>query len=105
MPKLPPMIPKEAVGPDSIPADGGPPVPPPVNIPLRYYGFVKPGLRADANRGYFMEGENILMAAEGDVLEGHFLVVALSPNKARVEDTQLKQGQDLQLIPEAPVAQ
>ena len=75
--------------------------PPPVNIPLRYYGFVKPSWRGDGNRGYFMEGENILMATEGDVLEGHFLVVALSPNKARVEDIQLKQGQDLPLIPEA----
>jgi hypothetical protein len=41
------------------------------------------------------------MATEGDVLEGHFLVVALSPNKARVEDIHLKQGQDLPLIPEA----
>jgi hypothetical protein len=48
-----------------------------------------------------MEGENILMATEGDVLEGQFLVVALSPNKARVEDIRLKQGQDLPLIPEA----
>ena len=75
--------------------------PPPVNIPLRYYGFVKPSWRGDGNRGYFMEGENILMATEGDVLEGHFLVVALSPNKARVEDIQLKQGEDLPLIPEA----
>ncbi len=74
---------------------------PPVNIPLRYYGFVKPSWRGDGNRGYFMEGENILMATEGDVLEGHFLVVALSPNKARVEDIHLKQGQDLPLIPEA----
>ena len=83
-----------------MPAGRRPP-PPPVNIPLRYYGFVKPSWRGDGNRGYFMEGENILMATEGDVLEGHFLVVALSPNKARVEDIQLKQGQDLPFIPEA----
>jgi hypothetical protein len=78
-----------------------PPPPVPVNIPLRYYGFVKPSLRGDGNRGYFMEGDNILMATEGDVLESRFLVVALSPNTARIEDIQSKQGQDLQLIPEA----
>jgi len=60
-------------------------------------------LRGDGNRGYFMDGENILMATEGDVLESRFLVVALSPNTARIEDIQLKQGQDLQLIPEAVV--
>jgi hypothetical protein len=100
LPKVPPMMPKPVapVGPIQPAAALAPP---PVNIPLRYYGFVKPSWRGDGNRGYFMEGENILMATEGDVLEGHFLVVALSPNKARVEDIQLKQGQDLPLIPEA----
>jgi hypothetical protein len=72
------------------------------NIPLRYYGFVKPSFRGDGNRGYFMDGENnILMATEGDLLKSQFLVVTLSPNVARVEDIQLKRGQDLQLIPEA----
>ena len=50
-----------------------------------------------------MDGDNILMATEGDVLKSRFLVVALSPNTAHVEDIQLKQGQDLPLIPEALV--
>jgi hypothetical protein len=104
LPKVKPMMPKptQLVGP--LPSATAM-APPPVNIPLRYYGFVKPSWRGDGNRGYFMEGENILMATEGDVLEGHFLVVALSPNKAHVEDIQLKQGQDLPLIPEAAVTQ
>jgi hypothetical protein len=107
--KLPPipvidkMLPKPLPqGPTPPP---GPPPPPQLNIPLRYYGFVRPSLRTDGNRGYFMDGDNILMATEGDVLESRFLVVALSPNNARVEDIQLKQGQDLQLIPEAVVTQ
>ena len=66
---------------------------------------MRPSLRGDGNRGYFMDGDNILMATEGDVLESRFLVVALSPRTARVEDIQMKQGQDLQLIPEAAVPQ
>ena len=88
LPKVNRMMPKpvQPIGPM---ASAGPMAPPPVNIPLRYYGFVKPSWRGDGNRGYFMEGENILMATEGDVLEGQFLVVALSPNKARVEDIHL----------------
>jgi hypothetical protein len=104
VPKVPPMPPKPigGIGPTMPPPK---PPPPMVNIPLRYYGFVRPSLRSDGNRGYFMDGENILMATEGDVLESRFLVVALSPNTARVEDIQLKQGQDLQLIPEAVVTQ
>ena len=104
VPKVPQMMPKpiqEPIGPKM------PPPKPPiiVNIPLRYYGFVRPSSRNDGNRGYFMDGDNILMATEGDVLKSRFLVVALSPNTARVEDIQLKQGQDLQLIPEAVTTQ
>jgi hypothetical protein len=101
LPKVPKMPPKPAQPIETMPSSIVAAAPPPVNIPLRYYGFVKPSWRGDGNRGYFMEGENILMATEGDVLEGQFLVVALSPNKARVEDIRLKQGQDLPLIPEA----
>jgi hypothetical protein len=81
------------------------PVPPPVpafSIPLKYYGFVKPnGHTLDGNRGFFMDGDNILVGSEGDVLEKHFLVVALTPNSARLEDTTAKQGQDIQVIPAA----
>jgi hypothetical protein len=95
------IVPKPPNTPPTVAVSNGPPPPPVVNIPLRYYGFVRPTLRGDGNRGYFMDGDNILMATEGDVLKSRFLVVALSPNKARVEDIQLKQGQDLQLIPEA----
>jgi hypothetical protein len=102
VPKLPPMVPKPQV---SGPLQPDPPATPHVQIPLRYYGFVRPTLRGDGNRGYFMDGENILMATEGDVLESRFLVVALSPNTARIEDIQLKQGQDVPLIPEAVVTQ
>jgi hypothetical protein len=36
------------------------------------------------------------------VLERRYLIVALTPNTARVEDTQLKQGQDVPVTPEAP---
>ena len=77
---------------------------PVVNIPLRYYGFVKPGMKTDSNRGFFMEGDNILIATEGDVLEQRYLVVARRiPITARVEDIQMKQGQDLPFTAEAPV--
>jgi hypothetical protein len=104
VPSMPRMVPKpiaDFVGPRQPPPNS----PPPVNIPLRYYGFVRPSARNDGNRGYFMDGDNILMATEGDVLKSRFLIVALSPNTARLEDIQLKQGLDLQLIPEAVTAQ
>ena len=41
-----------------------PPVMPQVNIPLKYYGFARPSSTAEANRGFFMDGDDILVAAE-----------------------------------------
>ena len=78
----------------------------PFNIPLKYYGFVKPsGHSLDGNRGFFMDGDNILVGGEGDVLEKKFLIVALTPNAARLEDIEAKQGQELTVTPEAPPSQ
>jgi hypothetical protein len=49
----------------------------------------------------FLDGDNILMGGEGDVLEKRYLIVALTPNSARLEDTQMKQGQDVPVTPAA----
>jgi hypothetical protein len=83
-----------------------PPPSPPFNIPLKYYGFVKPNAHSlDGNRGFFIDGDNILVGGEGDVLEKKFLIVALTPNAARLEDIEAKQGQELPVTPEAPPSQ
>jgi hypothetical protein len=99
VPKMAPMIPKSlAQGPSAMTPTN---LNLAVHIPFKYYGFARPTMKGDANRGFFMEGDNILVAAEGDVLEKRYLIVALTPNAAKVEDTQLKQGQDLAVTPEA----
>jgi hypothetical protein len=101
IPKMEPMIPKTlAPGPAAMPSTN---LNLAVHIPFKYYGFAKSALQGEANRGFFMEGDNVLVAAEGDVLERRYLIVALTPNTAKVEDTQLKQGQDLPVTPEAVV--
>jgi hypothetical protein len=101
IPKMAPMIPKTlAPGPAAMPSTN---LNLAVHIPFKYYGFAKSALQGEANRGFFMEGDNVLVAAEGDVLERRYLIVALTPNTAKVEDTQLKQGQDLPVTPEAVV--
>ncbi len=71
------------------------------NIPFKYYGFAKPVNAGDGSRGFFMEGDNILVAIEGQLLQSRYLVVQLSPNTAKVEDTQAKLSQTLQVVPEA----
>ncbi|MBV9295080.1 MAG: hypothetical protein JO145_05865 [Acidobacteriaceae bacterium] len=92
-----PVAPHPAVD-SGGPGSAGPPV---VNIPLKYYGFVKPQGRSEINRGFFLDGDNIVIALEGQTISNRYLVVALTPGSARLEDTQLKQGQTLTVVPEA----
>ena len=72
-----------------------------VNIPLKYYGYVKPSSPRATNQGLFLDGDNVLLANEGQLLQGKYLVVELTPNSARLEDTTLKQGQTLPVLPVA----
>jgi hypothetical protein len=99
-PKGPIVMPKPLAPPSVADQQLGAPAMP-VNIPLKYYGFVKPGSGGDSNRGFFMEGDNVLVGIEGDLLLSRYLIVSLTPASARVEDTQLKQGQDLRVAAEA----
>jgi hypothetical protein len=101
-PKLPlpvQIIPKPLPGPmGTNPTAIAEPV---VNIPLKFYGFVRPKDKTGSNRGFFLDGDNILVASEGDLLKQRYLVVELTPSSAKMEDTQLKKGQTLPLVPEA----
>ena len=74
---------------------------PELNIPLKYYGFAKPIGAGGTNRGFFLDGDNILIASEGQLLKQKYLVVELTPISARVEDTEVKKGKALPLEPEA----
>ncbi len=75
------------------------PMMPQVNIPLKFYGFVKPAGRSSVNRGLFLEGDNVVVATEGDMVDHRYLVVELTAASARLSDTQLKQEQTLPLTP------
>jgi hypothetical protein len=72
-----------------------------VNIPLKYYGFAKPVNKRQGNMGFFLDGDNVVMASEGELIDRRYLVVQLTPGSARLEDTQMKQGQTIPVIAEA----
>jgi hypothetical protein len=98
--KGPVIMPKPLPGP--LPGTvGATPTPPPINIPLRYYGFVRPAEIGRTNSGLFLDGDNVLVVSEGQVVKQRFLIVELTPTSARIEDTQLRQGQTLPVIPVA----
>jgi hypothetical protein len=75
--------------------------PPPLNIPLKFYGFVKPTDKREVSRGFFMDGDNVLVASEGQVLKQKYRVMELTAKAARLEDIQLKQSETLEVVPEA----
>jgi hypothetical protein len=95
-PKTGPTIPVVAPPPPPIT-----PQPPQVNIPLKFYGFVRPAGTGQTNRGLFLDGDNVSVASEGELIDHRYLVRELTPTNARLEDTQMKQGQLLPVVPEA----
>jgi len=81
---------------------GGPPAPPPPPpITLKYYGYT--AKRADGpKRAFFLDGEDIFVAAEGELIKKRYRVVHIGTNSAEVEDTQFNHKQPLPLAEEAP---
>src|SRR6185437_5656754 len=61
--------------PGPLPAKPGPDpaaqpaAPPPVVIPLKFYGFSAPATAADPRAGFFLDGDNIIIANEGEVVK------------------------------------
>ncbi len=97
-------IPGPTIVPKPLPAGlqaSTPTAAPAFTIPLKYYGFVKPTAKGESSRGFFLDGDDVLVASEGELLKQRYLVVSLTPTSVRLEDVQLKQGQTLQVVPEA----
>jgi len=84
-----------------IQAQAGPPgPPPPPAITLKYYGYT--AQRADGRkRAFFLDGEDIFVAAEGEVIKKRYKVVRIGVNSVEVEDTQFNHTQTLPLAEEA----
>jgi len=64
--------------------EGPPPPPPPPPINLKFFGFAsKPG---EAKRIFLSEGEDVFIAAEGEVVNRHYKVLRISPTSVEIED-------------------
>ena len=79
------------------PAPAAPPPPPP-RIALKFYGYTMP-VPQGAKRAFFLDGEEILIGAEGDVLKKRYRVVKIGVNSVVMEDLQYKSEQTLPLEP------
>ena len=74
--------------------------PPPPPIPLKFYGFTKV-VHQGQKQAFFLEGDDIFVAGEGDVIKNRYKVVQIGINSALVEDTSNKHQQRLPLETEA----
>lgn len=90
----------------------GPQPPPPVvipaepkapPIPLKFYGFVNKSKVGD-KRAFFLDGDEIVIAAEGDMVKKRYKIVRIGINSAVVEDTQFKSNNQQTLPLEAELA-
>lgn len=101
-PKTAPKAPRPFVGPMTEP----PPPPKPViakpvapPIPLRFYGFSS-APRGASRRGFFLDGDEVILAAEGDVIKKRYKVVRIGLSNVVMEDTQFQQQQTLPIVPD-----
>lgn len=92
-----------AIGPRITPPQpkpAAPPPPPPPPINLKYYGICT--TRADGQKtAFFMDGDDILIEAEGATFKGRYRLVRIGVNSAVVLDLQYKHEQTLPLVEDA----
>ena len=77
--------------------EAGPPKPPPPPpIPLKYYGYAhKPA--ETKKRGFFLEGEEIFIAGEGEIVNKRYRIVKIGVNTVEAEDITTGHKQTLPL--------
>jgi hypothetical protein len=77
-----------------------PPPDPPLTVPFKFYGF-SADPRSGARRGFFTNGEEVFIAAEGDLVQGRFRVLKIGNTTADVEETATGRKATLNLEPGA----
>ena len=73
------------------------PEPPPPPITLKFYGYSTP--RSDGQkRAFFLDGDDILIAAEGEMVKKRYRVVQIGVNSVIMEDTQFKNNRQTLIL-------
>lgn len=70
--------------PEELEAEKHPPPPPPPPINLKFFGFANKA--GEPKKIFLSEGEDIFIAAEGDVVNRHYKVMRISPTSVEIED-------------------
>jgi len=73
--------------------------PPPPPIPLKFYGYAN-RLSGPARQAFFLDGDDIQIKGENDVIRSRYKVIRIGINSATVEDLQNHDQQTLPLVAE-----
>jgi hypothetical protein len=68
-------------------------------IPLKFYGYAD-SPRNGPKRAFFLDGDDIFVAGENELIRNRYKIVRIGVNSAVVEDTTTKKEQTLPLIAE-----
>jgi hypothetical protein len=93
--------PKEASAPPQpTPQPAGPPPIPAIN--LKYYGYSTKYSDGE-KKAFLLDGEDVIVAAEGEIIKKQYKVVRITVNSVQMEDTASKSTQTLPIQQDAPV--
>ena len=93
-PDAPPI--PDVVKPPVVVADTGPPPPPPPPpITLKFFGFANKA--GEPKRVFLSEGEDVFIAAEGDIVNRRYKVVHINPGSVEIEDVLYNHSQSIPL--------
>jgi hypothetical protein len=87
--------PVETPATDKSKDEGPPPPPPPPPINLKFFGFASKA--GEPKKIFLSEGEDVFIAAEGDVVNRHYKVVRISPTSVEIEDVLNNNRQNIPL--------
>lgn len=82
---LPPPAPVRPKNPHPDPVAQAPAPPPPVQVPAQFFGYAN---RSGSNErvAFFLNGDDVLIIAEGDTFLGNFRLLHIGNNSAEVEE-------------------
>jgi hypothetical protein len=96
-PGLMPATPKPATTSAAADPSKPPPAPPAPPIPLKFYGYSAKG---GAKRAFFLDGEDIAVASENEVIKNRYKIIKIGVNSVVVEDMTTKNQQTLPMVEE-----
>jgi hypothetical protein len=98
-PVKPQTPPGAATAAGASPTSTAPPKPAVAPIPLKFYGYVGDA-KGTSKRALFLDGEDIVVAGENDMIHNRYKVIRIGVNSAVIEDTVNKNQQTLPLVEE-----